>query len=118
MWRASIAGETDMRLTSIGAQRNKGTKVHFTESDYASEPTVIPGESPTLRVWVDGHRRYKLFLTPADVIKFLLYLPPEAIAGAVAEAGEDVDLATQLPEVLKQLATGALTPTTAPSLLE
>jgi hypothetical protein len=104
-----------MRMTSIGAQRNKKTVLHFTDNDYATTPTVAPGDTPNLRVWVHGRRRYKLTMTPCDVVKFLMHLPPETIAGAVAAIADDVNIAAKLPEVLKQLAAGALTPASVSS---
>lgn len=99
-----------MELTSIGARQDKGTRTHFTESDTTRTPTVVRGNPPCVRVWVHGDRRYRLTLTPCDIIRFLLHLPPSALAAAVAEVGDEVDMAEQLPEVLKQLTAGAMTP--------
>ena len=106
-----------MRMMSVGAQRKKKWEVHFTENDFVTKPTVTAGDVPNLRVWIHGRRRFVLTLTPTDVVKFLLNLPPESIAGALTEVGHNVDLATQLPEVLKQLVAGALARAEEPSPL-
>ena len=97
-----------MELTSIGPQRNKGTETHFKHGDYVGKAKVDRSEPLSLRMWIQGNRRYKLAVLPVEVLQLLLALPPDAVCDAVAMMDEDVDVAARLPEVLKQLAAGAL----------
>jgi hypothetical protein len=107
-----------MWLASKGSQRDKGRTIHFTDVDY----TVIGSDATCVRVKIGGKRRYELTLTAEEVIECLLALPSGKIADAVSGVGSagrtgrrGRGLLSNIPEVLKQLADGAMASSSARS---
>jgi hypothetical protein len=98
-----------MRLISTGLQRNRGEMVHFDENQYIGLHVVRDSErNPSIRVSVSGERNYDLYLSPEEVLAFLLELPADCIAQAAVNADLDIDRATRFPELVKQLTLGAI----------
>ncbi len=97
-----------MRLTSKGLLRTRKIRRHFTDTNVPFPPKVNDDETHPIRITVESDRRYHLYLSADDIITCLLTLPPSCIANAVLNAGDNIDLAEKLPEVLKQLAWGAI----------
>jgi hypothetical protein len=99
-----------MRLVERASKRYRGPRVLFEDdlASHKSEVEVEGGDTPTVCVKMCSERRYRLDITPEEVLTFLFTLPPNSIANAVVAVGQNVDLSMLLPETLKQLATGAI----------
>jgi len=105
--------ETNMRMTSTGIQRRRKTKegtpvTYFTEENEPEIDRCHGQDTGCVRVTITGDRRYKLILTAQEIIACLLELPPGSMADAVTSTTKEFDLPKRLPEVLKQLVTGAM----------
>ena len=94
-----------MQMTSTGKERRHPGKeiVHFTHTDKTGSFSSAGGDSPSTRRWMEGDRKYRIILTPDDVIKCLFDLPLDSIADAVSANFSD-----RLPDVVKQLVKGAM----------
>lgn len=100
-----------MQLTSTGILRKRKTKQgtavrHFSDADPIRVFTNENAGRTRLKVRVYGSRAYTLMLNPDEILRCLLTLPPTAIGDALATA-EDIK-ACDVPELLKELARGAM----------
>ena len=106
-----------MKFVRSGMYRNCGTKLLLRETDsvevtFSSEHPVAPHQRVVIRGTAPraegSSYYYRLELTPADVLKCLLTLPPQTMADAVKQVADRFDVAKVIPEILQHLAVGAI----------
>jgi hypothetical protein len=101
-----------MQLTRCGVYRNCGTKWLIRQKDrvryHQAEGGGLIVEITSLRKGDTRGYNHELFTTAEEVLKFLFSLQPSEIAQATNALRDEFDLPDIIPEVMKQLARGAL----------
>ena len=96
-----------MRIRSYGAQcAKRGAATWIVSDEDMTLRPVVAKNGTNVRMWVMGKRRVEITMSPSEVITWLLALPPACIEGAVSKV--ETELHRSIPEVLKQLAAGAI----------
>jgi len=103
-----------MQLTRHGIYKNHGERFLFRENDRNRIQYAQRSSGPRIVVAVTAARsdessyQYELQLTPEEIIRCLLTLPPAAIPEAVRKLAMQFTLGATVPEIVKQLAAGAI----------
>lgn len=104
-----------MHLSRHGLYKYHGEKMLFQEADRQSI-SFSPRSGGAQRIIVrvvarrsEASYEYKVEITPDEVLKYLLTLPPSTLAEALHRIADDFNLAKSIPELLQHLAAGAIT---------
>lgn len=103
-----------MRLARHGIYKNHGMKSLFMESDRNRIQYAQRQAGPRIVIEVTAVRaqessyHYELQLTPEEIIRCILTLPPSAIHEAIKKVAGQFNLTAAVPELVKQLTAGAI----------
>jgi hypothetical protein len=96
-----------MKLYSYGPKHRKPGKANseIVADDLFLKPRF---ENGFVKTFIIGKRRYILRMTPEEIVRMVLALPPEELSKAVETVARSSERTDEFPEMIKQISVGTI----------